>query len=82
MNWVKANWVILSALVAMGAAWGENKVKVMRLEDAVAKQVAIDAKVDVQAEKAAAIDERTKMMQRMLEEQQKLIIQVLSEVKK
>lgn len=80
--WLKAHWFLLVAIACGGVAWGSQENKVAKLEDAVKRQIEIDARVREQGEKSAAIDERTKMMQRMMEEQQKLLIEVLREVKK
>ena len=38
MNWIKANWTILAALVTMGAAWGQQQMKVQNLEQAIVQQ--------------------------------------------
>lgn len=82
MDWLKSNWFLLAAILSAGIAWGSQEIKVQTLEDAVKSQAQISEKVDQQAEKSAAIDERTKMMQQMLQEQQALIIKILTEVKK
>lgn len=82
MTWIKAHWFLLLAIAGGGVAWGTQEVKVQTLEEAVKRQAEIDARVRDQSVKTAEIDERTKMMVRMQEEQQRLLIDVLRAVKK
>lgn len=79
MEWIKHNWVILAALVAMGTAWGRNEAKIQTLEDAVKTQAEINkgqadinkqfntTQTEVQKQNSA-IDERTKIMLDMLKD--------------
>ena len=82
IEWLKTHWFLLAALVAMGAAWGENKVKVLSLEQAVQQQTQIAGKVEEQGKAAAAIDERTKLMLEAQKEQQRILIQILQQVQR
>ena len=83
-EFLKKYWFIITAVVAMSAAWGETRTKVITLEDAVKTNAATQADVSDLKANAAAIDERTKAMQKTQEviqdnqaNQQKLLEQIL-----
>ena len=82
IEWLKAHWFLLAALAAMGTAWGENKIKVISLEQAMVQQQAIGEKVHKQGEQQAAIDERTKLMLEQQQQQQRILMQILQQVQR
>ena len=82
VDWLKTHWFLFLALVSVGAAWAEQRVKIESLEQAVVQQQAIEKKVSDQGEKQAAIDERTKLMLEAQKEQQRILIQILQQVQR
>jgi uncharacterized membrane-anchored protein YhcB (DUF1043 family) len=79
MNWLKENWIILSAIGAAGVAWGAQQVKIQNLEQVVTQQAPVNTKLQ---EQSARVDERTKEIQDTLAQQQKLLLMLLQKKSK
>jgi hypothetical protein len=77
MDWIKTNWTILAALLAMSAAWGQQYNKVENLEQAIIKQAAQDKKVDDMREQYIRQDEKLKNIERSQENTERLLKAIL-----
>jgi hypothetical protein len=77
MDWIKTNWTILAALLAMSAAWGQQYNKVENLEQAIIKQAAQDKKVEDMREQYIRQDEKLKNIERSQENTERLLKAIL-----
>lgn len=75
VEFLKKYWFLITTLVTMSAAWGENTNKINNLEDAVKANAATQVEVIDLKTKAAAVDERTKNMQNTQDAMQQTQIQ-------
>jgi len=75
VEFLKKYWFLITTLVTMSAAWGENSNKINNLEDAVKANAATQVEVIDLKTKAAAVDERTKNMQNTQDAMQQTQIQ-------
>jgi hypothetical protein len=71
VDWLKTHWFLFTALVTCGVAWGQTVSQVAELEKKVAKNEAIVAD-------QSRLDERTKMMQESMKEQNKILMEILA----
>lgn len=60
MIWLKANWVILVALVTMATAWGQQQQKVQTLEQAMIANSQVADKLQDVKEKVVRQEEQLK----------------------
>lgn len=81
VDFLRLHWFLLTALVAMGAAYGEQKMQVQNLEQAVVQQAKTSEKVEAQGKDIAKIDERTKMMLDAQKAQNELLMEILKATK-
>jgi hypothetical protein len=77
MDWIKTNWTILAALLAMSAAWGQQYNKIENLEQAIVKQASQDKKVDDMREQYIRQDEKLKNIEKSQENTEKLLKAIL-----
>lgn len=75
VEFLKKYWFLITTLVTMSAAWGENSNKINNLEDAVKANAATQVEVIDLKTKSAAVDERTKNMQNTQDAMQQTQIQ-------
>lgn len=75
VEFLKKYWFLITTLVTMSAAWGENTNKINNLEDAVKANAATQVEVIDLKTKSAAVDERTKNMQNTQDAMQQTQIQ-------
>jgi hypothetical protein len=71
VEWLKTHWFILVALLAAGTAWGQSINKISNLEQRLAQSEMI-------IQNQGRLDERTLMMQKQIEEQNKVLIEILT----
>ena len=71
IDWLKTHWFLLTALVAVGTAWGQQQQKIITLEDSVKSQVEINKRVIELQEQNARVEERTKIIYELLINQNK-----------
>lgn len=81
IDWLKAHWFLFAALVAMGVAWGEQRMRVETVEDAVKQQTIIQQQVQDNARRTERVDERTERMLEQQERQEQLLRLILEKVK-
>lgn len=77
MNWIKANWVLLSAIATMGMAWGQQQMKVQNLEQAVVQQVENAREQKVIREQVIRQDEQLKAIKESQRTQEALLRELL-----
>ena len=70
---IKTHWFLILALVSMSSAYGESRVKIESLEDAVRSNAKVQQEVFDLKTQAARVDERTKLMQESQAKQEKMI---------
>lgn len=68
---------IVGAITLAGIAWGEQGIKIEKLEEAVAGQATIKAEVAETKAQSARIDERTKALQQSSARQEQLLQRLL-----
>ena len=71
VEWLKNHWFILTALVAAGTAWGQSVNKISNLE----QRIAISEQI---VQNQGRLDERTQILQKQMEEQNKVLIEILT----
>lgn len=81
VEWLRSQWFLLTALVAMGTAWGAQAMKVESLAEAVKQQIVIQGHVNRLREESSRVDERTKAMQEQQRQQYELMQQILEELR-
>lgn len=78
---LRTHWFLISAFAMITSAWGADHVKLASLEDYVKKQSEISRDVEDLKRDGARIDERTRMMLFMMEEQNRLSKELLKNQK-
>lgn len=73
IQWLKTHWFLLTALIAIGSAWGQQQIKVESLEEAVKQNVATQQEIKDLKEQQARVDERTKAILEGQARQERLI---------
>ena len=71
VEWLKNHWFILTALLAAGTAWGQSVNKISNLE----QRIAISEQI---VQNQGRLDERTQILQKQMEEQNKVLIEILT----
>jgi hypothetical protein len=69
--WLKNHWFIFTALIAAGTAWGQSVNKISNLE----QRIAISEQI---IQNQGRLDERTQILQKQMEEQNKVLIEILT----
>lgn len=77
MEWIKSNWVLITALASMSAAWGQQYQRVETLEQAVVQQAAAAKKVDDLREQTIRQDEKLKAIEKSQQTQEQLLRDIL-----
>lgn len=77
LDWLKNHWFLLTALVAVGTAWGQTTTKVAELEKKLDERTKKEQKIDDVVERAGRLDERTVNIQKDVQEQRALLIQII-----
>ena len=77
MNWLKSYWWFLTALAGMSAAWGQQQLKVEKLEDAVVQQAAINRELKETREQSIRQDEKLKSIERSQQTTEQLLRDLL-----
>jgi hypothetical protein len=77
MNWVKANWALIVAFFTMSVAWGQNQLKVEKLEDAIVQQAVINKALNETREQVIRQDERLKSIDKSQQNQEQLLRELL-----
>lgn len=62
MEWLKAHWVILAALVAVSTAWGQQQQKITTIEQALILQKSSADKIEELKMQSVRQDEQLKMI--------------------
>ena len=70
IDWLKTHWFLLSAVLSCGMAWGQQANQVNQLQDRLNK-------AEITISQQQRIDERTIIMQKDMEEQRKILIELL-----
>lgn len=78
VEWLKQYWFLLTALFAMGGAWGQAQYKIQTLEDAVKSNAEVRKEVDTLKSQSARIDERSLAIQQSQERQERMIEMLLN----
>ena len=72
IEWLKTYWFIFVAILAIGSAYGETRIKVSSIEEAV--------KANSQTQQdVSRLDERTKMMQEEQKAQREMLQKMLDQ---
>ncbi len=65
-EWLKTHWPVFVAILAAGAAWGQQQTKIATLEQVVRDQIAVTsttvASISTIKEQNARIEERLKII--------------------
>lgn len=77
MNWLKNYWWFLTALATMGAAWGQQQMKVQNLEEAIVQQSAINKELKETREQVIRQDERLKSIDKSQQTQEQMLRDLL-----
>lgn len=77
LDWLKHHWFLLTALVAIGTAWGQTTAKVTELEKRLDEKSKKEQKIDELAEKTSRLDERTINIQKEIQDQKTILTQIL-----
>ena len=77
MDWIKSNWVLITALATMSAAWGQQQMKVENLEQAVIQQAANAKKLEDVREQSIRQDEKLKAIEKSQQTQEQLMRDIL-----
>jgi len=77
LDWLKNHWFLLTALVAVGTAWGQTTAKVAELEKKLDERAKKEQKIDDVAEKTGRLDERTINIQKDMQDQKTLLMQII-----
>lgn len=77
LDWLKNHWFLLTALVAVGTAWGQTTTKVAELEKKLDERTKKEQKIDDVAGLTGRLDERTINIQKDVLEQKQLLNLIL-----
>ena len=69
VDWLKRHWFIFSALIAVTTAWATDHQKIQSLEAEVKQQATVKQQINDLTNQASRLDERTLMILRLLEAQ-------------
>lgn len=76
MQQVIKYWPLITGLVIASAAFGESRVKIHNLEQAVVEQANQSQQINSINAKQHALDERTQIMMEILRQQNKLLLEI------
>lgn len=77
LDWLKHHWFLLTALIAIGTAWGQTTTKVAELEKRLDEKTKKEQKIDDLADKTSRLDERTIIIQKEIQDQKAILNQIL-----
>lgn len=77
LDWLKHHWFLLTALIAVGTAWGQTTTKVAELEKRLDEKTKKEQKIDDLADKTSRLDERTIIIQKEIQDQKTILNQIL-----
>ena len=69
IEWLKTNGFLITSLLAVGVAWGDQQHRVTTLENAIKSQQDLRMEVQILKEQNARVEERTKLLLELLSEQ-------------
>ena len=78
-EWIKSYWFLLTFLVATASAWGETRLKVENLDDAVKANANTNQTIVELQITQSKLDERTKLMLDEQKETQELLKELIKE---
>lgn len=77
LDWLKNHWFLLTALVAVGTAWGQTTTKVAELEKKLDEKIRKEQMIDEVSKLTERLDERTVNIQKDVLEQKQLLNLIL-----
>ncbi len=77
MTWLRTNWAIVTFVLTMAAAWGQQELKVQNLEQAIVQQTTINRELKETREQVIRQDERLKSIDKSQQVQEQLLRDLL-----
>ncbi len=77
MTWLRTNWAIVTFVLTMAAAWGQQELKVQNLEQAIVQQTTINKELKETREQVIRQDERLKSIDKSQQTQEQLLRDIL-----
>jgi hypothetical protein len=77
IEWIKHNWALVTTLLAVGTAYGQQQAKIQTLEDAVKQNAVVQQEIKDIKIQSAVYDERTKSIIESQQRQERMIEMML-----